>query len=97
MTRKYIYRVVLEHGDVGIHNMSITRQQQQQLVTSLYDRETGCIVPAIPSDPLIAVSVDLVTDENAAPSITRVPDKASTSDRALYMTWARQYCEVGLT
>ena len=44
-------------------------------------------MPAILSDPLIAVVVNLATDENAAPSITRVPDDASADDRAEYMTW----------
>jgi len=60
------------------------------LVTSLYDWETGCIVPAILSDPLMAVAVDLVTNGNA-PSIGRVPDYATLEDRTKYMTWARQY------
>jgi hypothetical protein len=87
-----LYRLVLEHGDFGIHNMSITRDANgQPLVTSLYDWETGCIVPAILSDPLMAVTVDLVTDENAAPSFIRVPDDATPDDRVQYMTWARQY------
>jgi hypothetical protein len=87
-----LYRLVLEHGDFGIHNMSITIDANgQPLVTSLYDWETGCIVPAILSDPLMAVIVDLVTDENAAPSFIRVPDNATPDDRVQYMTWARQY------
>ena len=87
-----LYRLVLEHGDFGIHNMSITMDANgQPLVTSLYDWETGCIVPAILSDPLMAVWVDLVTDENAAPSIIRVPDDATSDDRAQYMIWSRQY------
>lgn len=87
-----LYRLVLEHGDFGIHNMSITIDATgQPLVTSLYDWETGCIVPAILSDPLMAVIVDLVTDENAAPSFIRVPDDATPDDRVQYMTWARQY------
>jgi len=90
-----LYRFVLEHGDFGIHNMSITMNANgEPLVTSLYDWETGCIVPAILSDPLMAVWVDLVTDENAAPSFIRVPDDATSDDRAQYMTWARQYFEV---
>lgn len=73
-----LYRLVLEHGDFGIHNMSITMDANgQPLVTSLYDWETGCIVPAILSDPLMAVWVDLVTDENVAPSFIRVPDDAT--------------------
>ena len=87
-----LYRLVLEHGDFGIHNMSITMDANgQPLVTSLYDWETGCIVPAILSDPLMSVWVDLVTDENAAPSIIRVPDDATSDDRAQYMIWSRQY------
>ena len=52
------------------------------------------IVPAILSDPLMAVWVDLVTDENAAPSFVRVPDDATPDDHAQFMTWARQYFEV---
>ena len=96
--QKALYRLVLEHGDYGIHNMSITIDAKgQPLVTSLYDWETGCIVPAILSDPLMAVSIDLVVDDNAAFSITRVPENTSLSDRTQYMTWARQYVAVRLT
>ncbi|KAL8392575.1 hypothetical protein RB595_002677 [Gaeumannomyces hyphopodioides] len=87
-----LYRLVLEHGDFGIHNMSITVDAHgSPRVTSLYDWETGCIVPAILSDPVMAVAVDLVTDENAAPSITRVPSDAAPSDRVQYMEWTRHY------
>jgi hypothetical protein len=93
-----LYRLVLEHGDFGIHNMSITMDDNGlPLVTSLYDWETGSIVPAILSVPLMAVGVDLVTNENADPSITRVPDYATSGDRAKYMTWARQYFQVCTT
>ncbi|KAH8586024.1 3-hydroxybutyryl-CoA dehydratase [Bisporella sp. PMI_857] len=88
----FLYRLVLEHGDFGIHNMSITMDASgQPLVTSLYDWETGCIVPAILSDPLMAVWVDLVTDEDAAPSFIRAPDGATSGECAQYMVWARQY------
>ncbi|WEW58894.1 hypothetical protein PRK78_004362 [Emydomyces testavorans] len=90
-----LYRLVLEHGDFGIHNMSITIDANSQpLVTSLYDWEVGRIVPAILSDPLMAVWVDLVTDENAAPSYIRVPDDATSDDHVEYKTWTRQYFEV---
>jgi len=86
------YRLVLDHGDFGIHNMSITVDASGlPLVTSLYDWETGCIVPALLSDPLMAVAVDLVTGENAAPSISRIPDDATPDDQAEYMTWSSQY------
>lgn len=90
-----LYRLVLEHGDFGIHNMSITKGAKGELVvTSLYDWETGCIWPAILSDPLMAVSVDLVVDENAAPSVIRMPKNATSDSHAEYMTWALQYTKV---
>ena len=86
------YRLVLEHGDFGIHNMSIaTDADGQPIVTSLYDWETACIVPAILSDPMMRVIVDLVTDEDATPSITRVDDDVTPAEYAQYMTWTRQY------
>lgn len=90
-----LYRLVLEHGDFGIHNMSINMDANgQPLVTSLYDWETGCITPAILSDPLMAVWVDLVPGESVAPSFIRVPDDATPDDRVEYMTWPRQYFNV---
>lgn len=87
-----LYRLVLDHGDFGIHNMSITTDKYT--VTSVFDWETGCIVPAILSDPLMAVEVDLVTDMDAAPSITRVSPDATSDDRADYMEWATQYISI---
>lgn len=60
----------------------------------LYGWEVGCIVPGIWSDLLMAVAIDLVTDGNATPSITRVPDDATADDRAQYMIWARQCSKV---
>ena len=90
-----LYRLVLDHGDFGIHNMSIALDVDgQSLVTSLYDRETGCIVWAILSGPLMVVTVDLVTDENIAPSITQVPGDMTPDDHLHYITWARQYFTV---
>jgi hypothetical protein len=76
--------------------MSITTERDgQPLVTSLYDWETGCIVPAILSDPSMAiVPVDLFTDENAAPSITRVPDDTTAEERKKYTAWATEYIKV---
>ncbi|KAJ6779913.1 hypothetical protein PWT90_07828 [Aphanocladium album] len=87
-----LYRLVLKHGDFGIHNMSIKMDADgQPRVTSLYDWETGCIIPAILSDPLMAVFVDLVADGNAKPSITRVPSDASTCDVAENTEHAKHY------
>jgi len=90
------YQHVLEHGDFGIHNTSIVMDANEQpLLTSLYDWETGCITPAILSDPSVAVSpVDLITDENGEPAITRVPEDSDADDCALYATWAGHYIEV---
>lgn len=91
-----LYRLVLEHGDFGIHNMSITTAKDgRPLVTSLYDWETGCVVPAILSDLSMAiVPVDLITDDNAAPSITRVPDDTTAEEREKYTAWAMEYIKV---
>ena len=87
-----LYRLVLEHGDFGIHNMSVAiNAEGQPLITSLFDWETACIVPAMLSDPLMAVVVDLVTDENANPSVTRTTDDETPNDRAKYMMWSQQY------
>ena len=42
----------------------------------------------------MAVEVDLVTDEDAAPSIIRVPKKATPAERVKYMKWATQYINI---
>lgn len=90
-----LYRLVLEHGDLGIHNMSIVRAVDgDPLVTSVYDWETGCIVPAILSDPLMAVEVDLVVDEDAKPAISRIHDASSEEYRSQCMGWATCYFDV---
>ncbi|TVY33320.1 hypothetical protein LOCC1_G008119 [Lachnellula occidentalis] len=90
-----LYRLVLEHGDFGIHNMSISMNADgQPIVTSLFDWETACILPAILSDPSMAVIVDLIIDEETSPSFTRVSKDATKEDRAQYMTWSRQYFKV---
>jgi hypothetical protein len=80
---KSLYRFVLKHGDYGIHNMSIAQDVDgEPSVTSLYDWETDFIVPAILSDPLMAVVyVDLELDEDASPSyIIRDDDDDETPD-----------------
>ena len=91
-----LYRLVLEHGDFGIHNTLITIDANgEPLVTSLNNWETGCFVPAILSDPLVAAGpVDLITDETAGPSITRIPEGATPSDLETYAVWARHYIKV---
>lgn len=90
-----LYRLVLDHGDFGIHNMSITVDADGQPgITSLYDWETGCIVPAILSDPEMAVYVDFITDADGAPSITRVDEDETPEFREEYMRYASQYIKI---
>ncbi|KAK3373628.1 3-hydroxybutyryl-CoA dehydratase [Lasiosphaeria ovina] len=87
-----LYRLVLDHGDFGIHNMSIaTDADGRPRVTSLYDWETGCVVPALLSDPLMAVAVDLISDGDARPGTTRVRNNATAEERAEYMAWSTHY------
>ncbi|KAF2816675.1 uncharacterized protein BDZ99DRAFT_434145 [Mytilinidion resinicola] len=89
------YRLVLEHGDFGIHNMSITTDWNgTPRVTSVYDWETGCILPALLSDPLMAVTVDLVVDADAKAAVTRAPDSADEEDRREFKKWADCYFKV---
>ena len=46
------YRLVLEHGDFGTHNMLVKSTGDGDIeISSLFDRETGCMVPALLSDP----------------------------------------------
>lgn len=91
-----LYRLVLEHGDYGIHNMTITidPNTKQPRVTSIYDWETGHITPAILSDPEMAVIVDLTTNADAKPMVTRVKADATTAERTTFASWATHYSKV---
>ena len=90
-----LYRFVLDHGDFGIHNMSIASDPNgQPTITSLYDWEAGCIVPAILSDPLMAVTVDLTVNGNGAPSIARTIEEDGPAELAEYLKWSRGYFQV---
>ncbi|KAJ7758528.1 hypothetical protein DFH07DRAFT_868009 [Mycena maculata] len=87
------YRLVLEHGDFGIHNMTIT-DSDTPAVTSLYDWETGHIVPAILSDPQIATHVDFELDGDGVPVLSRLPDGATAEYIADYEGYAKHYFKV---
>jgi hypothetical protein len=91
-----LYRHVLEHGDYGIHNISIsTSPDGSPLVTSVFDWETACISPALLTDPLVAViPCDLGADGDGKPSVTRLPPDQTQLDLDLYETWSRRYTEV---
>ena len=90
-----LYRLVLEHGDFGIHNASITKDANgEPLITSAYDWETATIAPALLSDPLVAVSVDLTTNERGEPCVTRIDENPTSMELEEYAGWARHYIKV---
>jgi len=94
-----IYRHVLEHGDYGIHNLSVSVSPDgSPLVTSVFDWETACIVPALLADPLVAViPCDLIADAEGKPSVTRLPQDHTQLDLDLWVAWSRRYTEVCAT
>ena len=95
-TTTSLYRFVLEHGDFGIHNTSITKDTiGEPLITSIYDWETACIIPAMLFDPLVAAGpVDLTTDKEGKPYVTRLPKNPTAADIETYTIWARHYIKV---
>jgi hypothetical protein len=48
-------------------------------------------VPAILSDPLMAVTYDLVADKNAAPALIRLPRMVTADELEQIATWPRYY------
>ncbi|KAL7924854.1 3-hydroxybutyryl-CoA dehydratase [Trichoderma austrokoningii] len=89
---KILYRFVIDHGDFGIHNMSIAMDvNQQPYITSVYDWETGCILPAILSDPLMAVTTDLTAIDNTNPTITRLWDPMTADELEQAAAWSKVY------
>ncbi|KAL7949658.1 3-hydroxybutyryl-CoA dehydratase [Trichoderma barbatum] len=89
-----LFRLVLEHGDFGIHNMSIARVGDNRFhVTSVYDWEVESIVPAFLSDPIMCVGPDLGTDGDASPLASDLPEDPSPELLAKYTSWAKAYCE----
>lgn len=90
-----IYRLVLEHGDFGIHNMTISVDSNETaVITSLYDWETGCITPALLSDPEMAVIVNLTVDADAGPSASRVKLDSTAAELETYEKWVSRYATV---
>ncbi|KAJ7217030.1 hypothetical protein GGX14DRAFT_601777 [Mycena pura] len=86
-----LYRLVLEHGDFGIHNMTIT---DAPTVTSVFDWETGHIVPAILSDPRLMVHCDLEVDEHGTPIISRLWDGMEAEDILEFQEYANYYYQI---
>ncbi|KAK3175536.1 hypothetical protein K4F52_010181 [Lecanicillium sp. MT-2017a] len=71
--------------------ITIDPNTKQPRVTSIYDWETGHITPAILSDPEMAVIVDLTTNADAKPMVTRVKADATTAERTTFASWATHY------
>jgi hypothetical protein len=90
-----LYRCVTEHGGFGIHNMTIEETSPDHVgVTSLYDWETGCIVPAFLADPVVPVSqVDLTLSNPARHVVACKPSDNSPADLKTYRTWSDHYFE----
>ncbi|KAF7290529.1 hypothetical protein MIND_01292800 [Mycena indigotica] len=86
-----LYRLVLEHGDYGIHNMSIVEEESETLVTSLYDWESGHIIPALLSNPQLAVYVDLQLDNESQPTISRIWEGITEEAHAEQLGYAKYY------
>ncbi|KAJ7696043.1 hypothetical protein B0H17DRAFT_415930 [Mycena rosella] len=88
-----LYRLVLEHGDFGIHNMSI-KDSDTPAVTSLYDWETGYVVPALFSDPKIITHVDFELNGHGCPVLSRLVDNPTAEHVAEYEGYAEHYFKV---
>lgn len=90
-----MYRFVLDHGDFGIHNMTVAMDAQgQPRITSVYDWEGGRIVPAILCEPKMVTTVDLAIDEKGKPNISRWGDGDTPDKMAQYRRWAEEYYKV---
>lgn len=92
-----LYRLVLQSDDYGIHNISIFVDQTGQLsVTSVYDWETGCIVPIILCEIEFAIAgCDLTIDENGEPSVhIRSSSESAPEQRVKNQQYSAEFLEV---
>ncbi|KAH6681857.1 hypothetical protein B0J14DRAFT_623643 [Halenospora varia] len=76
-----LYRFVLEHGNFGVHNMTIK-----------VDPADG-LLPAILSDPLMCINVDFVADGDAKQSYIHATDSAMEEDHKEYKMLVQHYFE----
>lgn len=90
-----LYRFVLDHGDFGMHNMTVALDKDSMpQITSVYDWEGGSVVPAILSEPKMVTTVDLVIDEDGEASISRWGDGDTPDKMSQYWTWTDEYYKV---
>ncbi len=88
---QYLYRLVLDHGDYGGHNMSITTTDDGlPQIASIYGWEMGYIVPAILSDPRMTPTVK--HGYGAMPAISDVSHGALIEGQTAHGTaWSDHY------
>lgn len=92
-----LYRLVLQHDDFGIHNMSVYVDEDDILhVTSVYDWETGCIVPILLSESELSIAgCDLIVNEDGHPIVHIRSDSEKTGEQRLRnQTYSEVYLEV---
>lgn len=87
-----VYRLVLQHGDFGIHNMTVSVEDEVAKITSLYDWETGCVVPAILADVGFSLpGFDIGVDTNGKATVNvRTPG----TDQSACEKYANMYLDV---
>ncbi|KAL4906354.1 hypothetical protein BDW74DRAFT_177368 [Aspergillus multicolor] len=96
---KSLYRLTLEHEDFGNTTPQLKSPKRRVAAASplslpIFDWETGCIVPALLSDPLVAVNpVDLTAKEDGDATVTGIPKDATQSDMKIYFGWAGHYIQ----
>lgn len=74
--QEVLYRLVLQHDDFGLHNISIDVEEAVQLsLTSVYHWEAGCIIPATLTETLFSIDgCYLIVDERGKPSVQTLSD-----------------------
>ncbi|KAF4119353.1 hypothetical protein GMORB2_4872 [Geosmithia morbida] len=88
-----LYRFVLDHGDFGIHNMTLARDDDDMpRITSVFDWEHGCVVPAILSEPRMITTADLVLSADyLKPIFERWGDGSAPDKMAEYRNDTAKY------
>ncbi|PHH89988.1 hypothetical protein CDD83_4787 [Cordyceps sp. RAO-2017] len=88
----WLYRWVLDHGDFGIHNMTVALTGRGwPCITSVFDWEAGSIVPALLSEPKMVVTADLVIGDDGQPTVSRWGDGDDWSHMTEYRAWSHEY------
>lgn len=94
-----LYRFVLQHDDLGLHNMSIfVNGSGQATVTSIYDWETANIVPVILSEFDFSIAgCDLRVDEAGRPWVhTRSASEAGPESLAKNQQHSEDFLKVSI-